>query len=187
MVRAMKAAGKLAMALAASLALLSGFQRAACQPEVVTPEEVVFATASLAGTDLILTENGSLSMLPSDAADLPTSDVSAVVDLDDGHCFALIGSGAIALEPVMASLLGTMPATPSLAPAPDTHPKQPTAKFQLKKEWKDEKGRDRVRFATLEVEKRSGERPEEHLTRAERELEKWEDAGWVSVPAGSTG
>lgn len=164
-------------------ALLVIVALAAFTPAQAPPQEVDAAFARVGDVIVALDDFGAPVALDDAALAEADASVRAIVECDTGHAFVLLGS-ATAIEAVMASAVTALPVTS--APAfggsmADTHPKQPVVVFELEKKWTDEKGAARVRKAKLEVEKRSGESTEEHIDRAERELEKWEKKGWSSV------
>lgn len=142
------------------------------------------AVALVDGVPLTIDESGSVVDLALRDVEQLDSDVRAVVETDDGDAYLLLG-GATSIEPTMAAVVAAMPIATTVpssrSSVADTHPKQPAVTFALEKKWTDEKGLARVRKATLEVEKRSGETTDEHIERAERELEKWEKKGWTTV------
>ncbi len=169
-----------ALLMAALASSTSAWQEAPTQPGGDS-----VAVTLVDGVPFAIDETGALLNLDDDAVAALTSDTRAIVETDQGDAYLLLG-GATRMEALMASAVGVLPIA-TTAPAigagatADTHPKQPVVSFELEKKWTDEKGVARVRKALLEVEKRSGESTEEHIDRAERELEKWEKKGWSTV------
>lgn len=171
--------------LLASLLLIAGSSMGVPSPrqEACAPPGDSVAVTMIGDVVFAIDDLGAMVNLDADDAATLTSDVRAVVETDQGHAFALYGSATM-VEAVMAAAVGVLPVAttvPATTGTADAHPKQPVVVFELEKKWTDEKGIPRVRKAKLEVEKRPGESTEEHVDRAERELDKWEKKGWSTV------